>query len=735
MNHETAWNFSQNEEGTPRNAVNSAPDPSTNLAPRSNEEIGHNDSGSFEDQSASVDRLDGGSGNSQQIRYNYGTAANMLTIVQRGLDEIRLPGEYVANSVDYFVEPDSFENAVKTLRDHRILVLVADSDYGRHDAALNALSAVGGLAIREIRREPDESVRISEIPTRSRTGWILDLRQDEIVASSLGRSLASPETRQRLADWQSYLTVVLSRRLWGVCGLGGDRLQHYLERPSALGIVRRHLKDILPEEKVHSWLHNDKIRAWLADATPSDAVEWANRIREVEAAPKSALDLPEDLKKAATDEELFAVRVQTALDAASKWRNHLLDWYRRNETCQARDYLVSAALLEWRNSGDIFVATNRMSGALNGPQHKAAGQQGPGVLELTHRIEATLDGVYLKFNRPGYREAILDFVWADRPHLQKEILKWMCSEAQIAPDDAAISNRVATYVLRWTISTKDLRYLREVADAWSPHPKLRSRAVELFTAAALDSELGKRVRELLLEWSKPDTDVSADIRELTADICGGHLALIYKKMMLFRLGNLACIDDARVAQAARNKIASLWGNASLRGEIVSHVLQWLSSNDRTIEAGRSTFAVLMGISEKDVDTSALLSYLLANPEQLDVLARGLRVVLEHSPLEQDVVRSLWAWLNAAAKEVRTYQILERFMVAASAPRGPNDYDAQARIALVESTFLWAHNCAAEDQTVAERLSRDIAKVLMSRDPYSNMWEDNAPSFTHNPVNE
>ncbi|GIL30805.1 hypothetical protein [Actinocatenispora comari] len=667
----------------------------------------------------SADALTNRSSNTQRIGANYGYAANVLTIVRRSLDEILLPNSYVERSVRYFVEPHGFVEAKRILNDRRVLVLVSDPDRGRHDAALNALDSMGGLAIREVKREPGESVRITEIPTRSNAGWILDLRQDETVPSSLGRDLASPETRQTLEVSKSYLIVILSPRLWNECSAGGNSLQHYLRRPSALSIIQRRLNGHLPEDVIHRWLGDERIRQRLADATPTDALEWVSRILEVQAIPNSTLTLPKSLESDPNEDDFQAARVRTALEAASNWRTHLLDWYRNNEDCQTRDYLVAAAILEWHGAGDIFTAADRLSAALKGPAHNSSGQQGPGVLELIDRIGAEHNGTYLKFDKLGYREAVLDYVWADRPHLQTNLLKWMCDESLRVPEDPALSDRVVAYVLRWTLRSKDLCHLKEVAYSWSSYPELRSRAVDLFTAAALDSELGKAVRDLLLDWSKPEADVSGDLRALTAEICGGHLALVYKKMMLFRLGNLASIEDDRISQAAQHKISSLWDNVKLRSEIVSHVLRWLSSKDRTIEAGRSTFTVLMSINEQDTQIPAILSYVSTNPEQLDALARGLRVVLEYSPLEREVSLALWSWLTAATRNVEVRQIFESLAVAASAPRGPSDYDAQARIALLDTVILWLHNCPHENQAAAEQVHNTVTKRLVAFDPYRN----------------
>jgi hypothetical protein len=715
----------------PVETVESTPDPplqpvsDTNQAGESNtysdlgKRIAPGSEASTSSDGPGVDAAANRSSNTQHVGTNYGYAANVLTIVRRSLDEILLPNGYVESSVRYFVEPHGFIQAKRILNDSRVLVLVADPDHGRHDAALNALDAMGDLAIREVKREPGESVRITEIPTRSNTGWILDLRQDETVASSLGRDLASPETRQKLEVSKSYLTVILSPRIWNECSAGGNSLQHYLKRPPARGIVQRRLNGLLPEDVIQRWLGDARICQLLADATPTDALDWVARILEVQSTPKATLPLPTDLERDPNEDDFHAIRVQTALEAASNWRTHLLDWYRKNEDCQTRDYLVAAAILEWHSAGDIFMATDRLSGALKGPTHNSSGQQGPGVLELIHRIGAIPDGTYLKFDRLGYREAVLEYIWADRPHLQTNLLKWMCDESLRVPDDSALSDRVAAYVLRWTLRAKDLRYLKEVAYSWSPYPQLRSKAADIFTAAGLDSDLGKPVRDLLLDWSKPEIDLSGDLRELTAEICGGHLALVYKKMMLFRLGKLASIEDGRVSQAAQRKISSLWDNTNLRSEIVSHVLGWLSLKDRTAEAGRSTFAVLMGINERDTRIPAILSYASANPEQLDALAGGLRTVLEYAPLEREVSQALWSWLSAATKDVEVRQTFERLAVSASAPRWPGDYDAQARIALLETVVLWLHNCPHEDQAAAEHVHSAVTKSLVAFDPYRN----------------
>lgn len=658
-----------------------------------------------------------GSQQNLNVGNNYGIAASFVQIVQQKLGEHLLQRAYVTACVEAFVAPEGIEDAASKLRLHRIVVLVADANYGRHDAAVNLLHAVGGLNLREVSRETGDTASIEAIPHKRNSGWILDLRADESVPYSFGRSLRSPETRHLLELHQSYVVVIAPPRLWQQSGSGGEDLVHLLRRPAATKIVEKRLQGRIPSDRIVSWI--SKLTPRLRDVPPAEARKWAHHVAQVESVPDDQLDKPEVQpgQPAPTPEDL---RERMVLAAAGSWWEQLLEWYKAHPDCQVRDFLLAAAVLEGCEAGRVFTSVPTLSEALRGPTHQASGQQGPGIFELVDGIGARLvDGYRIQFNRPGYGEAVLDYFWGDRQHLQSELVGWMCTQALNAAADGSsgIVDRVATYVLRWTLRSRDLKFLVQVAESWSEHPDLMPATAGLLTAVALDPNVGKAVRDQLLDWAKPEKSYRSSLRRLVATVCGGDLALVHPKLMIFRLGNLAQNEDATVTALVQEKIAYLWQQPRLRTEILNQIRTWLNAQDRTQMAGRTIFLMLTELKQSETPELLAHSAQTGDPA-LEVAARGWRAILEDSAFEPERRRkSVFSWLDAAAFAHQLRSALFTIATNATAPRHAEDENACARLTMLGDLCYWRDQPSVSDPSAVADLYDSLSKRLIEPDRY------------------
>ncbi|MGW2152281.1 hypothetical protein [Nonomuraea sp. NPDC001699] len=408
------------------------------------------------------------------MRKNKGT---VIGVVKQYLDRMLayhdLRASYIETCKKHFVAPNGLyewiggardrETASALLQRAHIVVLVADANLGRHYAGLHLLVTAGELTIREVRREPNDHIDISSLAPKENSGWLLDLRNEKQIDHAFGRSLVA--FAGKLESRRSYLVVIMPPTLWEKGGRGGEELAFFLESPKAEEIIRARLAKATPAVDPNPWLADaaaEQIRQRIQSATPEDAVSWASTIENVHRSP-----LPHDIdEKQESDETREAyehrVKIKLVLKARDNWRGHLLDWHLKHQNSRERNFLVAAALLEGTPAGEIFLAATSLATALGEDEPEVTGQKGAGIIELAHHAGAELsDGENLRFLRPDFADAALDYFWIDRQHLQEKFLTWMCELPKGLKDSSAqvAVERITAYTIKWTVRRRNLSLL------------------------------------------------------------------------------------------------------------------------------------------------------------------------------------------------------------------------------------------------------------------------------------
>lgn len=655
----------------------------------------------------------------QKVKVNKGVVAAVVNIVAEQLEQHRLTQAYVDEHVARYVSPGDFEDAERKLRDYRVLALVADEDHGRHDAALAVLTAMGGMKLREVYREPGDTISIGAIPQKQDSGWILDLRSDVRVPESYGRSLTSDLTRQKMLDFRSYLVVIFPPQLWEQCSAGGGVISYRIPRPDAVEIVRERLHRWMRKEDIDLWLSDDRVLSRLAHETPSRAIDWETHIKSVEGLSEDSLSLP-TVEDKRFENPLHEARVRMVVAASGNWQSQLTDWYEEHTDCQVRDFLLAAAVLEGKSAGEIFKAVGSLASSLNGPQHEAAGQQGAGILQLTRSISARVtEESRIEFIKPGYADAVLDYFWLDRQHLQSDLLAWMCQRALAEADEVTaltIADRISTYILKWTRRSGNLRFVAQVCESWAKHDKLRTVAAEMLTAASLDSTIGRIVRDRILEWTKPDRTLASDFLMLVTGVCGGAFAEIHPRLAILRLSNLTQNSDPLVAEAAQSQIARLWRNPLLKSDIVSQARNRLGPQDQLHASGRAMFIALAEVVSDNGEMPGLLEYALTDASARELVVNGWRsVLLSKQPRQSRSERAMYRWLDAARLAPLVSDLLYSTLTsAAEAPAGSPD-DARARIALLSVLHRWRDGVEEDDPAFPEAFFKTLERRIIDDD--------------------
>jgi hypothetical protein len=507
--------------------------------------------------------------------------------------------------------------------------------------------------------------------------------------------------------------VVTSTDTWAGIAAGVPTLGHHLVPPAAVDVLKANLGLSQPPiRELERWLAADQITQRLADATPAEAVRWAHLIGAAN-----------DLNDSSAEPKDFADLLESVVESAQNWRRSLRTWHIENTDSGHRTFLLAAAVLDGAPAESVYEAYVSLSVALRDAPHPTAGQQGPGIIELVHRIGAELGSDDLiRFRKPGYAEAVVDYFWVDRPHHVAEFTRWTADQADsLAPDLAApLAERVTQWVIRYARTKQQLTVLRAIAAQWAG--KHRDRAQDLLVAAAVDPAIGKRARDHYLAWAKaPDASDPTERRNtpvaLKRALAGAfaQLAPAYPHIALRRLSELAAnTADEAVADAAGDALARLWDHPVLQDTIQTTLAVWFASpQPHYASVARSTFSQLA----RRTTTEGLPLLLVPNDAAAIAWSvAGWRCVLEERPTPA-VQAAFNTWLDAALTCPSLWPAVRDTLTEALF-RSDEDrtYLAQRFLHLNHAAFSWQP--ALPDAKPGERTSlRDaLVSALREADP-------------------
>lgn len=667
---------------------------------------------------------------------NHGTVVGILNqTVRRMLDSHKLSGDFVRECASVYVKHSGIDLCLGILRRNRVVVLVGSQGIGRHTAAVWLLNELGEVRLREVRREPTEPFDVNDILGERKVGWILDLRsEDAHVADNLGRSLAGDEARDALEQAESYLIVIAKVDLWKKVGNGGRRLEFLLQKPNQEKVLNRHLqagRKPLKEQHAALWSQNSNIAKELSKLTPAEVVDWSEDIRN-----EHSIILEQDSDYRKIPDE----NIENALEARTNWFDDLLDWFKKHQASERRNFILAAAVLEGCRAGDVYNESQNIASFLGEKKEdQAAGQQGPGIYELVSDSQAVLEnGDHLSFPKSGYTRSVIEYFWVDRMHLRSNFIEWLVetSKKKGGDYDVATFERMGDYILRWCVQRRAISDLEKIISAWASNDKLRRSARDLLTASALDPALGKQVRDKMLAWVKSEDSADIDVQAVVADACGGPLGAVYEKMMLYRLGLLDKSSSPKVQEATENAFELLWNAEYSRPRLREAITRWLTGNERSRrEAGRRSFVAIANVTNGfqlgnwPSEVSGKCESLTHIDEgELGFFVAGWRSVLEVNRTEQKNERAFCSWMDNALIS-RDYAAICLRVLQASlhAPSTDDQFSGSRIAALTRLLFVWAPTDTHDERAEIRTLVIDRAHRL---DPMRQL--ESAPAYqTHN----
>ncbi|MCX5063810.1 hypothetical protein OOK12_43935 [Streptomyces sp. NBC_00452] len=661
----------------------------------------------------------------QNVSTNYGTvvAVQNITDIQR-LRGTPLPDEWIAARLHPYLPDDETTKAIGALLvAYRVAVIHAGAGTGRYTTALHALTSQGVRVIRQVRREPNEGVDLEGLRDED-TGWILDLRdEEETLRPGFGFHLR--EVEDHLRTMRSFVVVVTHTDTWAHVAAEAAERSHPLAPPDALRVLHAHLECRQPPiSELDKWLTADEITQPLNHAAPAEAVRWALIVI-------AAVDLNDSTAEPKDFTELVGAVVQSA----HNWRRTLRIWHTDNTDSAHRNYLLAAAALDGAPAATVYEAHTVLSEALDDTPQLTQGQHGPGIIELTHRIGAELgNDDRIRFLKPGYAEAVVDYFWVDRPHHVAAFTRWTAEQAATLPPGLGVplAERVTQWVTRYTLAKQSFTVLRAVATHWAKSRHLQQHAQELLVAAAVDPSTGKRAREQYLTWAKAlDTNELTHSRHtpvILKQVLAGALSQLgpaYPRIVLKRLSELAAnTADTTVANAVGDALTDLWEQPALQNTIRATLTSWFTAaQSHHTAAARRAFLHLA--DRTTLDGTPLLLVRDASRPDAWALA-GWRCALDDEANIR-LQKAFDTWLDSALSHPHLQPaVLKTFTEAVFRSDADRTYLAPRFLVLNHAAYGWEPSRAAAQPTERTRLRDALVMALREADPTAPVRLHHAP---------
>ncbi|WSQ15103.1 hypothetical protein OG604_49520 [Streptomyces sp. NBC_01231] len=533
--------------------------------------------------------------------------------------------------------PDGTGQAVQAIsrlnrpygRSH-ILVLCGEAGTGRRTTALHVLRGSGVPKERILWLVLDwDQPRAEQIPYRKGHGFVLDLTGHRGLAEDFYTGLADYQKEAEAAE--AFLIILADAGSWNPGALATVPVVS-LVRPSAQRIAAAHLARRAGDRV--DWLTSPPLDTLLTEASQAaDAARLADLITHAEEGDKEAV------KQQFTD-----------------WRLHLKDWFTKHsgaEDLRERALLVAAALLENTPADVVLEAADRFFREVGGvlpPGGALAGRDLQGRLDAIKASTVGRENISLDAERHGLPEAVLKYVWQQRPQLRRSLLEWASQIS--APNGIAVRHlrRIADSLVQLSLLPGG-SVVQSVASAWIETGRTAHRdlAIGILETMALHPDTGAGVRRLLYAWAQQKT-ISKELASAVAEICAGRLGQKYPRVALTRLRVLASRSDGLAHEAVADAVRTLASAPEQRILVLSEIVHWAESADSTTRrAGAGTFLALT-----DITSDTLLPLPAVQEPTFDatdalageLFVRGWRAALREPSTAEAAHSQLAAWLDS-----------------------------------------------------------------------------------------
>ena len=288
----------------------------------------------------------------------------------------------------------------------------------------------------------------------------------------------------------------------------------------------------------------------------------------------------------------------------------------------------SARALEQTLTKNRLGANSAATGAWNAFSRR-------GLRPRLRAFEAAIDGRdRVTFNRPGYAESVLAYVWDNYSGLRDDLITWMvgCAAEDGQREDPA-AETLTTLILR----LQDAERLTSLRDSAIAQGR-RKMIVRVMRAAATDEHMGRRARSFLYDWAAQ----RPEIQHVVIAVCQ-ELISVKEDMALVRLRRVAnhAIDDGVRAQilAVFQHVA---GDIEFTARFADAVAVWQRANP----ASRAAKLGLLALLGTESDGTP---WIPSNATAIDVTG-GLRELLAELDSFPETVPTLVGWIKSCAQD-------------------------------------------------------------------------------------
>jgi len=652
-----------------------------------------------------------------RVKKNTGELNIVKVVVAEALKRSTLESGFLAEVRRTFVTPgEKFDLAFTALCSHqRLVVLKYRPDTGTRTAAVAMIAELTKdkyFKPHYLRVGGPTGLPTAALASESRQAYLMDLTvqgEESDLSPDFGLELKAASAVLKESD--SYLIVITGVDQWKWIGkYAPESLVHELEAPRPELVARKWLEDHVADYDFAGWFADPQVARMLDAVTPREAIEIAELIKTAVAPDFKPLPDSAGLDPGTNGGNSdLQMRIQSVVATRAQWRPQLLNWHKTvGRTAFERTFLLATAVLRGFPVAAAYKEAKNLCEILDDKVERVSGHSGPGVIELLDTIRAdTAHDESVRFPRPRWAEAVLAYYWQDRPDDHDAFIKWLTRLPQsgtfLPETRAAVAVRVSDVLFGLIMTPDQVSQLGRVIDLWSAQEESRAAAWSFLDAASLHPRLGRVVAHMMLRWSK---GLRVQRRIAVAVVCGSDFGRLSTDKALVRLSYLIESGETEVVAAAEQAVVALWKQPEIGRELLEQLIGWESDGVVThVQAAWNIFTQVAALpSPTDADRPDLLVRAVTNEEDLNLVAKGWRRLLESEMPSENLTKALRPWLEAvrAAPDVAA-DVVSVFERATAGSRR-----AQGR--LEKCLYIWHGSTGIADGSPAGRFISEIERL-------------------------
>ncbi|MFJ6149344.1 hypothetical protein [Micromonospora profundi] len=634
---------------------------------------------------------------------------------------VRIQDVRLALNASSYERHASFDAFWALLEPHGgVAVISAEPDSGRTALAYGLLARLRYKdVVREVHRLTfggSDTLPSRRIPRDSGRVYLLELPPDEQAGEGELEFRVKDDFCDQLVSLQEVLArresrlVVLTRPIQWNRITGGAKYAFAPAvgpAPAPIEITRALVRAARPDAPLDLWLNDPRITKLFDRAVPIDAVDIADLILGEQLAGQS--------EDRAHDEQ-----VENVVNARASWRTKLLEWHKEpGRTAIERNFLLAAAILRDAPVGHIYAKAADLCKAFADSQFELAGQSAPGIIQLLDSVGGEpAPSERIRFQRPHWEDAAVEYFWIDRPLSRQVFVKWLAETPLVSAqgdlvkisqeESLQIGRRVVDFAVRFAVRHERPLPLAKLAEVWDRNGKLWPLLVEAIDRAAITDVTSPYIRRMLLDWAKAS---EPSRKRLVAAVCARDFGVVHTGFALRRLRHIGDACTAEVLKDLQEAVRQLWMDEAARVTLLQYLGAWCRNE---YAAGRVVFQTLALVEDENSGMPQVLtvfendSYSGVSSNVLDIAWRSL---LDHADLIQPdnpLQKCINVWMTAAMDDQGRDQI---FLVLKAAASGATGTKPSVRREMLRGCIRSWAEAGVADREKRRLLQREFGEIL------------------------